>query len=311
MTGRIFENDLNDPLTPGKRSEVGSLEVGSRTNSSYSRRRVFDNLHTPAELAREIQRSADDIVENCSEFEWDENHISFQIVVAIREVLSGYSIPNIKNTTNLSRFDLEAYKITGKPEQTHGDIAFVVTRLFADSPRSITGVGFYEAKASSANGYDYPSFKTQQLRRLVTHTPKLSYLIYSRRLLKSNDLDWPAYVDVESGYGDLNYVQTVDANMLKEVRNINEAVSLVGLSFGHHFVQRILSGRDLDYSRKPIDTVRRWLKVTKRANALVVSITVMDSSDPLGKRPQLPGFVKVDMPSLTGRGRPGLPFNDK
>ena len=38
--------------------------------------------------------------------------------------------PNTEYHPNMSKFDVEAYKLTGPAEQTHGDIAVVVSRSF-------------------------------------------------------------------------------------------------------------------------------------------------------------------------------------
>ena len=75
------------------------------------------------------------------------NLLSYQVIYAIRFVLRGYVFPNIRLHSNISKFAVEAYKLTGKAEQTHGDIAIVVTRSFPGTGHPISGVGFYEAKA--------------------------------------------------------------------------------------------------------------------------------------------------------------------
>ena len=50
------------------------------------------------------------------------------------------------------------------------------------------------------------------------------------------------------------YARIVDANFVKQHRSIEGAAHLMSQSFGYHFVQKTLSGRELDYSRPPINT---------------------------------------------------------
>lgn len=257
----------NNPIV----SDLNSLE---KTKAFFPQGENFDNFKSPFNLVNKLQDHVDKIVQQCPDADWDENSLSFQVIKAIRVVLNGYVLPN----TNLSKFDIEAYKLTGKAEQKHGDIAIVVSKsLEYGSP--ISGVGFYEAKASSLSGSHYPAFSIQQLRRLVTNTPKLSYLLYERWAQISDTQEWATLPKkLESTFQEQKFfTRVVDANLVKQYKNLEGAAHNMSQSFGYHFVHKILSGRDLDYSRPPIDTIRRWLKVTRRASALVVSISVRET----------------------------------
>lgn len=275
-------------------------------------RKKFDNFNSPIELAENIQNGIDRIIKDCPKTEWGEDFLSLQLVGTIRDVLSEYTIPNIDNKLNLSKFDLEAYKLTGKAEQAHGDIAVVVTRSFSYCNEPISGVGFYEAKASSLENDDFPAFKIQQLRRLVTGTPRLSYLLYNREPQFSDSQEWPTFFREEHADRKKVYAQTVDANFLKKCRNIREAVHLMGQSFGYHFINKILSGRELDYSRPPIETIRRWLKVTRRTKAFVVSIAIQDenSTKPSSAQLQLPGLENIKLAVSYENGISRLPYKE-
>lgn len=93
---------------------------------------------------------------------------------------------------------------------------------------------------------------------------------------------------------------TVDANFLKQCRSIETALLAVGQSFGEHFVKRVLSGLDLDYSRSIEKTIRRWLKCTKRAAPLVVSVSVHEEKDEhFSGQLELPGFERLDISELS------------
>lgn len=137
-------------------------------------------------------------------------------------------IPYLDYGSNISKFDVEAYKLTGKAEQTHGDIAVVVSRSFPHSSHRVSGVGFYEAKARSLVQYNYPSFSIQQLRRLVTSTQKLSYLLYSKESQVSDSKEWPTLQNpADYKYeGKKYHALTADANLLKQCKDIDSAAHI-------------------------------------------------------------------------------------
>lgn len=254
-------------------------------------REIFDSKNSPDKLAGQLQDYVDAIVQKCPDVDWDENFLSYQIITAIRDVLSRYIFPN----TNLEKFDIEAYKLTGIAERTHGDIAIVVSNSF-EGGRPVSGVGFYEAKASSLDGHYYPAFSIQQLRRLVTNTPKLSYLLYDRKAQNADTQEWSTSQErVKSPFERRSFhARTVDANFVKQYKNLEAAAFSMGQSFGYHFVNKILSGRELDYSRRPIDTIRRWLKLTRHTTSFVMSIAIReDEKQPIHAQLELPNFDKL------------------
>ncbi|MUL17309.1 hypothetical protein [Aliivibrio fischeri] len=274
-------------------------------------REEFNLNRTPYEISEQVQNAIDNIISSCPETDWNEDLISFKLIERLREILSRYKLPRMVDGYGQSKFNLEAYKLTGKAEQTHGDIAFIITKVYPDHTKPISGVAFYEAKAARNEYYSdekYPSFCIQQLRRLVTHTPKLNYLIYTKKKQHIGNSQWPAIDDLfhnRDRWGtnsNSKYVSafTIDANFLKQCRDISQAATMVGLPFGSHFVNRVLSGRDLDYSRPVNETIKRWLKYTKRAAPLIVSISVHNERyDSPVCQLELPGFELVDLPKLS------------
>ena len=268
----------------------------------------FDAKTTPHMISSQIQSSVDEIISNCPEVDWNENLLTYKLIENLRYILSNYKMPGIIDYYSENKFNFEAYKLTGNAEQSHGDIAIVVNRKFGRSNKPISGVAFYEAKASALGLYrssHYPSFCIQQLRRLVTNTPKLNYLLYSKESKKVNSRDWPTIEEPTSQYNEWNsdgsYANaiTIDANFLKESRNLEMATRTVGLPFGEHFVNRVLSGRELDYSRSVDKTLKRWLKYTRRSAPYVISVSVQEEfSEPFTSQLELPGFERVEFPEL-------------
>ena len=103
---------------------VSNLNSHASSKATLLQIKEFDNFHSPFNLANALQDYIDNIVQKCPDVDWDENYLSFQVIKSIRVVLDGYVLPD----TNLSKFDIEAYKLTGKAEQNHGDIAIVVSK---------------------------------------------------------------------------------------------------------------------------------------------------------------------------------------
>lgn len=227
--------------------KVDYSNYGIEYETENNPRIEFDHRSTPYDIASKIQKTTDEIISNCPAADWNENLITSKLIENLRRVLSHYKLPRISDIFSENKFCLEAYKLTGKAEQSHGDIAIVITRRFTNGGNPTSGVAFYEAKASGAahnNSWQYPSYCVQQLRRLVTNTPKLNYLLYSKGSRKIGNSDWPViegHSDYQSElfrHGSYANAITVDANFLKNCRNIGVAINSVGLPFGSHFVDR-------------------------------------------------------------------------
>jgi hypothetical protein len=114
--------------------------------------------------------------------------------------------------------------------------------------------------------------------------------------LQSADVqEWPTLQERDNIGSKHNFhARVVDANLIKQYRSLTEAAHFMSQSFGYHFVHKILSGRKLDYSRSPIETIRRWLKITRRTTALVVSVAIQENENyHIPAQLQLPGFEKI------------------
>ena len=66
------------------------------------------------------------------------------------------------------------------------------------------------------------AFSFQQLRTLVTNTPKLSYLLYDKGSQFADSQEWPTSQENENERfrGKQFYVRTVDANFLKQYKSL-------------------------------------------------------------------------------------------
>jgi hypothetical protein len=208
-----------------------------------------------------------------------EDSLSLKLVQSIRSVLAKPPAPDEYPGHDSGIYlDVQAYKATGRLEQTHGDIAIVVT----DIDRRMTGTGFYEAKAEFQDGM-YPSYKMRQIQRLESNTPRLAIAIYELNAKPVSDdpidysLPWR-----ESGehYQARSRCRVLPASWVREFSHLSHATNLMQpCSFGHHFVSKYLLGQDLDYSRPPTAAIDRWIRHTRRASPIILKIVISRSPD--------------------------------
>ena len=263
---------------------------------------------TPTDLAEILNSSVSYELDSIAPTEWDENYISFLLVRTLRKILQETSIFQSRHTDSQDHrlhIKAEAYKVTGAIERSHGDIVIAITHVIDRHP--LTGLGFYEAKAAGLN-YGYPAFKMRQLQRLTSGTPRLALLLYERSKMAVSDDDFPLIFSDPHQYNQdkSQRVRVLGANLASRFPDLN-FVSIYAQSFGHHFVTRYLSGRDLDYSRKPAESLQHWLKVTKRAPPLLVSI-VLSNRDVEPPIPLLPEYSPIPVLQIGGSiNRPMLP----
>jgi hypothetical protein len=275
---------------------------------------VQQNSIFPADLARELDYEVERLVASIESAEWDENSISYEIVKTIRQTLRRHSC--IRQPQSISRYpqedrgsnlflDVEIYKVTGAPEQAHGDIAVVVRNEVLHR----AGVGFYEAKAQGVAG-NFPAFSRRQFQRLSTNTPLLSLLLYQRQPGSvSTDMYGVPRIDQGLLGQNIGRVRVFRANVIRLFGDPSN-IPWEAETFGSHFVRECLAGKALDYSRDPETAIRRWLSATKRTAPIVISITIsrsLSAAEPHVSL-SLPNMepVPLDMPLLaTDRTRVG------
>jgi len=238
----------------------------------------------------------DSALEAVEPTEWDENHLSILVVQSIREVLRRAG--QIELETGLLRLAVEAYKFTGTPERCHGDIAVAIHHSLDDG-RKIVGLGFYEAKAADMYGR-YPAFKLRQLKRLYSATPRLSLLLYERQYSTATSEPFGLGISPRARSDNRTLTvraQTVGANIVTHLKDPMWAAELYAESFGFHFVSRYLTGRDLDYSHPPAESLKRWLEKTKRAPPIVIALAVSPLEAAVIQL-QLPDYEPLALPCV-------------
>lgn len=228
-------------------------------------------MTTARDLSKLIDQELGQMLSNLDLVDWDEDHISFMLVNTLRHTLRKAQKITVPHSYFYSEgdffLDIEAYKATGALERRHGDIAIVIQ--YMDLNR--IGTGFYEAKAEGPRG-DYPAFNMRQLRRLTTSTPQLALLLYERTEKAVSDDEY-SFNQLYERSSLRSRLRVIGANIARKYPR-PELVPDFPCSFGHHFVSRYLTGRDLDYSRDPHLAIQKWIKATRRASPVVVNIRI-------------------------------------
>jgi hypothetical protein len=258
---------------------------------------------SPSDIAYAINDAFDRDVNSMDDVDRNKDLLSFKLISTIRNVLADpVGLQRMPGSRSRFCMAIQAYKATGRLERQHGDIAIVVT----DIDHNKSGTGFYEAKAA-AHGGQYPSYKMRQLRRLESSTPRLAVAMFERQAKPVNDDVYDASLGHQSS-GEayhLRYCRVLPASCVRQFSRLETAAEqMMPTSFGHHFVTRYLLGRDLDWTRNPLDAIDRWVRITRRALPVVLEIVISrnpDSqytSDPLGI---LPGSDLAGLDNLEKR----------
>ncbi len=105
---------------------------------------------------------------------WSEDTISEMLC---KEFVSKLSINNIQGLVNPMSIKWDAFKLKGKLEHAHGDIAILVRYISSDNEK-IEGVGLLEAKKRYINSNCYEAIKWEQLQRQIEFTRHAFLLLY-------------------------------------------------------------------------------------------------------------------------------------
>ena len=189
---------------------------------------------------RTLEDSFSSICRNSFPLEWDENHLSFQLMRKLREVFSNRVI----NFNGWSKIvDWKSFKNRGKQETNYGDIALIVNVQFS-SGETLKGVATIEAKRDFNSG-NFDSVDIPQLDRILTNTPYSHLLLYSQ---KEQELQ-QKFPD-ESTWRSHIWISPINTagQLLKQTKN-NDTWKVLRTSFPFtmFLTSRIFWGLDLDF----------------------------------------------------------------
>jgi hypothetical protein len=123
---------------------------------------------------RRLEDIFSEICTNSYPYEWDENHITFQLMKQLRE-LFGNRVIDFNSWSKI--VDWRSFKNRGKQETSYGDIALIVTVQYT-SGEVFRGVVNIEAKRDY-NSNCFESIDLPQLNRILDNAPYSHVLLYT------------------------------------------------------------------------------------------------------------------------------------
>ncbi len=185
-------------------------------------------------------------------FDWDENHITYQLMKELRRIFSNRRI-HFNSWSKIVNW--RSFKNRGKLEAAYGDIALLVTVQFS-SGETLKGVVNIEAKRDNDSSY-FESMDIAQLNRIWTNAPYSHLLLYTH---KANDLQikfpdertWRSHMWISP-------INTARQLLQQTKQSDNWKVLRTSLPFTMFLTSRIFWGFDLDFREELVKDIEDGL----------------------------------------------------
>jgi hypothetical protein len=203
------------------------------------------------QTVRTLEDSFTSICQNSYPLEWDENHISFQLMQHLRKVFSNRII-NFNGWSKIVNW--QSFKNRGKQETNYGDIALIVNVQFS-SGETLKGVVNIEAKRDFNSG-NFESMDLPQLNRILINTPYSHLLLYTH---KGHDLQ-QKFPDEKTWKSNI-WISPINTakQLLTQTSTDNWKVLRTSFPFTMFLTSRIFWGLDLDFRDNVIDDIESGL----------------------------------------------------
>ena len=188
------------------------------------------------------------ICKNSFPYEWDENHISYQLMKQLREIFSNRTI----YFNDWSKIvDWRSFKNKGKQETNYGDITLFVTVQFT-SNEILKGVVNIEAKRDFSSG-NFESIDLLQLSRIHKNLPYSHLLLYNSRPQElqqkfPDESTWRSHLWISP-------INTARQMFIQTTTNDNWKVLRTSFPFTMFLTSRIFWGFDLDFRTEIIKDI--------------------------------------------------------
>ncbi|WP_126249100.1 hypothetical protein [Chitinophaga rhizosphaerae] len=212
-----------------------------------------------------------EICTNSLPYEWDEDHISYQLMQKLRQLFSNKII----------RFDgwskivnWQSFKNRGRQENRLGDIALLITIQFS-SGEILKGVACLEAKRDF-NSNSFESMNIDQLNRIWSGAPYSHLLLYTN----TNGQELPLKFPDERTWRSHIWVSPINTakELLKQTKpKDNRNVLRISFPFSMFLTSRIFWGLDLDYREEIFEDIVKGInKIANPSYLGVVNVYYRD-----------------------------------
>ena len=216
---------------------------------------------------------------------WDENHISYSVLDAVRSTLKGAQIRGLHRPCRIAA---QVYKLRGTPEHRYGDIAALVRLTWFDG-NVLKGVGFLEAKKRSLAGPGFDAFKMTQARRISRSAPRAQLLLYDaaditgfadNSALLIHPFEWPAswvHFLVAKTHALCTPLSTA-----VQVGKCSPSLYKYGVPLSVQLACRFLRGFDLEFAKAPRAATSGFAAEVAGAvqYVLAVGVSIGDEGEP-------------------------------
>ena len=245
----------------------------------------YSHFRLGKKLEKEINKSIRQISYNA----WWEDHITYTWLSAVVPILKK---TKLSGATEKRSIDCSLFKLRGRVEQHHGDVAVLVTQYFHDG-LSVTGVGLLEAKACDRDTDGFSSLNSAQLERLYkkAHYPK--FLLYDRERIVSDCVelthpdvlsdDFPRPHTTHSTA--ITHAAVVPMHVMKSRNWRNRRAYRFAVPLSYQLTYRYLLGLDLDTDAAIVNSV---LSAKKREHASTYVLSISIAAPPSGDSPTTP-----------------------
>lgn len=235
------------------------------------------------ELAGRLENAISDVIANTRKNSWEENHLTLKWLEQIVPILDGMEVQSASERRQIA---CEAFKLRGKIETHHGDVA-VLVRIAFDDDDELKGVGFLEAKRRDWSKDNFPALKIQQLRRLYGKTRYAKVLLYDHEPIISGAPGSTVAYRPHPVYGHDGDIDVVESLrwvpcthaavvsmdlMFDKIRNGRRAYRF-SVPLSHQLCFRYLQGLDLELDAKIIESARR-VADREEASTMVLSLGI-------------------------------------
>ncbi len=198
-----------------------------------------------------LERIFSSICQQAHPYEWDENHLSFQLMSELRKLFSNREI----HFNDWSKIvDWQSFKNRGKQETNYGDIALIVNVQFS-SGETLKGVANIEAKRDFNSG-NFESIDLAQLQRICTNAPLSHLLLYAHKEQElqqkfPDDSTWRSHLWISP-------INTAK-QLLGQVNRETKKVLRTSFPFTMFLTSRIFWGLDLDFREEILNDIEAGL----------------------------------------------------
>ena len=221
------------------------------------------------------------VVRAAAPLSWDEDHITYSLLSAVRTTLNGAHIVGLHRPC---KFAAQAYKLRGTGENLYGDIA-VLVRLTSWDSEVLEGVGFLEAKKRSLAPPTFEAFKIAQARRITRSASRAQLLLYDSADITGFADNIPLLIHPYGWFHFLvpkTHALCTPLSTAVHVGRCTPSLYKYGLPLSIQLACRFLRAIDLEFGTAPLAAAQGAAEVAGGVKyVLSVGVSLADEGEPV------------------------------